>query len=233
MNYFITFGGGSQNYLDAANRLANQAKKLNLFDKIILYTDKCLENDKEFWEQHSHFIKNNERGYGYWVWKPYIIKKTMSMMKQGDKLLYLDCGCEIDIYEKNDIVYFLKLINSEYIIGSVYPIMEKKHNKMDLILKLDMLDEKYLISNQHQACAILFLICDKTINIVNEWYDLACCYHNIDDTPSITPNLDCFIEHRHDQSIFSILTKKYSIFSNHSLEKCICISRNNTGFSKL
>jgi len=155
------------------------------------------------------------------------------MMKQGDKLLYLDCGCEIDIYEKNDIVYFLKLINSEYIIGSVYPTMEKEYNKMDLILKLNMLDEKYLDSNQHQAGAILFLICDKTIDIVNEWYDLACCYHNIDDTPSINPNSDFFIEHRHDQSIFSLLTKKYSIFSNHSMEKCICYSRNRTGFSKL
>lgn len=31
-----------------------------------------------------------------------------------------------------------------------------------------------------------------------------------DDTPSVIKNLDGFVEHRHDQSIFSILSKLYN-----------------------
>jgi hypothetical protein len=75
MKYFITFGAGGQNYYDAVNRLINQVKILNIFDKIIGYTDNDLKNDVEFWTKHSNFIENNKRGYGYWLWKPYIIKK--------------------------------------------------------------------------------------------------------------------------------------------------------------
>lgn len=72
---FITFGGGGMHYIDACNRLIGQAKSLDLFDNIILYTDEYLKKDTEFWEKHHKFIETNKRGYGYWLWKPYIVKK--------------------------------------------------------------------------------------------------------------------------------------------------------------
>ena len=89
----ITFAAGSQKYIDAANRLISQAISTNIFDKTILYTAEDLQSDTEFWFKHGIFIENNPRGYGYWLWKPYLIKKTMLKMKHGDVLLYLDCGC--------------------------------------------------------------------------------------------------------------------------------------------
>ena len=51
---------------------------------------KGVKKDEIFWENHSSFIENNKKGYGYWLWKPYIIKKTLEKMKKGDILLYLD-----------------------------------------------------------------------------------------------------------------------------------------------
>jgi len=234
MKYFITFGAGAEHYTEAVNRLINQATSLELFDKIIGYNDSYLRNDIEFWNQHSTFIENNGRGYGYWLWKSYIIKKTMESMKDGDVLLYLDCGCELDIRKKEQIAHFLELVKNEYIIGAESGQIEKKYNKMDLIIKLNTLDEKYFDTIQHQAGAILFFVCDKTRNFVNEWYELGCDYHNIDDTPSIEPNFDCFIDHRHDQSVFSLLTKKYNLFSDkYSLFDCVEYIRNKSGHSWL
>lgn len=232
--YFITFGAGGNNFYEAGKRLINQAEKLELFDKIIFYTDKDLKNDIDFWKQHSTFIENNKRGYGYYIWKSYIIKKTMEKMKDNDILLHLDAGCEIDIREKEDMIKYLELIKTNYIIGTDL-CNEKDWTKMDLILKLDMLDDKYLNSHQRQGGANLFLICDKTRNLVNEWYELGCDYHNIDDSPSIVPNIVTFREHRHDQSIFSLLTKKYNLYSSISLYNCKCIhsNRNKTGVSQL
>ena len=101
---------------------------------------------------------------------------------------------------------------------------------MDLILKLDANDDEYINTMQRQAAVILFLVCDETRNLVNEWYELSCDYHLIDDSPSIAPNSDIFIEHRHDQSIFSLLTKKYKIYSDKSISS-IEIARNRTGNS--
>ena len=160
MIVFITFGAGEQNYYDAIERLKNQASNLNVFDNIIAYTDKDLINDTEFWSQHSNFILNNSRGFGYWLWKSYIIKKTMEKLNNDDILLYLDCGCELSIKKKDKIMHFLELVKTEYIIGTKVCI-EKEWNKMDLILKLDMLNDTYLNTEQSQAGALLFKICDN------------------------------------------------------------------------
>lgn len=228
---FITFGGGNKKYIEAGQRLTNQASNLNLFNKITLYTDEDLKNDNIFWDKHSTFT--NSRGYGYWLWKPYIIKKTLDQLKDRDILLYLDAGCEIDTRNKDKILYYLELVKTDYLIGTYTTYMEKQYNKMDLILYLDMLDDKYLNTYQHQAGLILIFICDKTRSLINEWYNIGCDYHNIDDSQSINKNLDCFIEHRHDQSIFSLLTKKYNLFSRYSLEECINIARNLSSVSNL
>ena len=230
--YFLTFGAGSKNYIEAGERLKNQINDLNLFDKLLFYTDEYLKNDPDFWNQHSNFIQNNPRGYGYWLWKPYIVKKTIEQMNDGDILLYLDCGCEFDIKKKDKLINHFELVKKDYVIG-IHTCLEKDWTKMDLILELDMLHDKYLNTPQHQAGVVLYLVCNETRNLVNKWYEVACNYHNIDDTVSINKNLDCFQEHRHDQSIFSLLTKKLNLFSSNNLHDCINVYRNISGISRI
>ena len=70
----------------------------------------------------------------------------------------------------------------------------------------------------------------ETVDLVNEWYNISCNYHMIDDTPSIIPNVGSFKEHRHDQSIFSLLTKKYNIFSKESIKNGVYIARFRRGY---
>jgi hypothetical protein len=226
---FITFGSHGK-YIDAANRLINQAKQLNIFTETILYTPEYLRNDNEFWNKHRDFINKNSRGYGYWLWKMYIIKKTMENMEDDDILLYLDCGCELGVDKKTKLLECINIVKTDKIVGTTICV-EREYNKMDLLVKLNMVDYNYLNTPQRQAGAILFSVCRETRNFVNEWYILSCDYHNIDDTPSKEKNLDDFIEHRHDQSIFSLLTKKYDMFSKTSLYNAVYYIRNKTGKS--
>jgi len=60
-------------------------------------------------------IHVQERGAGYWLWKPYIILKTLLYeMEEGDLLLYADSGSEaigdlrplFELAEEDDIVIF-------------------------------------------------------------------------------------------------------------------------------
>jgi hypothetical protein len=44
---------------------------------------------------------------------------------------------------------------------------------------------------------------------VYKWYEVGTNYHLIDDSPSKLPNDSRFEEHRHDQSIFSILRRQH------------------------
>ena len=103
MIHFITFAT-HDNYLQAGERLTKQATNLKIFDNIKLHTLDNLKNDIIFWNQHKDFIENNIKGYGYWLWKPYLIKKEMDLLNDNDILLYLDSGCEIDILDKDNLV---------------------------------------------------------------------------------------------------------------------------------
>ena len=230
--HFITFGGGAEKYVEAGQRLLKQAEATGIFDTCQLFLAEDLKADKEFWERHGSFITQNKRGYGYWIWKPYLIKKRMAQMQDGDKLIYLDAGCEIDIKQKDSILQHLKYVEEDYLIAS-QTCIEREFCKIDLILKLDMLNVNYLETFQRQGGAVIYLVCAKTRDFINKWYDLCCDYHLLDDSPSYHNNLHGFQEHRHDQAIFSLLSKKYNLFSKHTIESCVSIVRNCSGISLL
>jgi len=234
MKRFISFSAGSENYVNAGKRIIQQAKTLNLFDEHVLYTDKELKDDKEFWCKHGNFIENNKRGYGYWLWKPYIIKKNLDSMNEGDILLYLDAGCELHIDKKDGMIEALNAVEKDLIVGSLTGGgIEYEWCKMDLYEALDGKNSKP--KNQRPGGTNMFLVCEKTKNLVNEWYEIATSqnYHLLDDTPSILKNDIRFKEHRHDQAIFSLLTKKHCIFSKVNILEAIYRIRNRTGTSKL
>jgi len=153
-------------------------------------------------------------------------------MNDGDILLYLDCGCELNFKIKNELLKSIDIVKTDKIIGTL-TCTEKYYNKMDLVEKLDMNKDIYLNSAQRQGGTNLYLVCNETRHLVNEWYEIGCDYHNIDDSPSILKNIDGFIEHRHDQSIFSLLTKKYNLFSERFLISSIYLLRNTSGTSKI
>lgn len=236
--HFITFGAGDINFVEAAQRLEKQVRSLNLYDEITVFTCENsnnvndLQNDPIFWNKHKDFIKKNKRGYGYWIWKSYIIKKTLEKIPEGDILLYLDAGCEVDIRKKHIMKQFFDYINDNLIITSPnWP--EYMWNKMDLIEHLQMNNKKHLDSWQHQGGVIMFLKCSKTMKLVNEWYNTACKYNLLDDTPSKIPNLPGFVEHRHDQSIFSLLVKKNNFNIKKNLNECVEIIWSRSGKSNL
>jgi len=230
---FITFGSHS-NYMEAGERLCNQAASLKLFNHIKLYTFENLKSDPEFYNKHIDFILKNKRGFGYWVWKPYLIHKNMQDMKNGDILLYLDCGCELDIRNRTKIAEMLHLVNKYKLITTSTQI-EFMWNKMDLLLEMQMLQNEPLMTPQKQSGASAWLVCDETRKLAKDWYDIACSnnYHFIDDTPSIRQNVNGFIEHRHDQSIFSLLVKKYGLSNEFNMFECVTYRRNRTGTSQL
>ena len=230
---FITFGSHA-NYIDAGKRLCNQASSLKLFHEIQLYTFENLNSDPEFNDKHNEFVLKNKRGCGYWLWKPYLIHKNLENMKNGDMLLYLDCGCELDIRNKKKIAEMFHLVNKYKLICSSKHI-ECIWNKMDLLVELQMLQNEYLMTPQKEAGASVWLVCDETRKLAKDWYTIACSnnYHFIDDTPSERPNINGFNEHRHDQSIFSLLVKKYGLLNKVNICNYVSYERNKTGTSQL
>jgi len=192
---------------------------MNIFNEIIGLTEKDLQNDNEFWTKHKDFINSNSRGYGYWLWKPYIIKKTLEKMNDDDILLYVDCGCELNYNGKKKFDNYINLVKEKKIIGTSTCSSDYDYTKMDLIKYFNMENDIKLLKKQHmQACCLLILKCKNIIDLFNEYYEICSNnYHLIDDSQSIESNFNGFKEHRHDQSIFNLLVKKYKLI-NYDLD---------------
>jgi len=211
---FLSFGGPSTNYHEAVERITQQAREFDsLFDTVLKYTDLDLKNDAEFWSKHGAFLENNQRGYGYWLWKSYLNYKTISEADNDDIIIYVDAGCELFPEYKSRLEEYIDMAktNPHGIVAFSIPFPEGDYTKMDVAEHLDC--HHHMDSDQIIATTFIYRKCAHTENIMKQWYDTCSIYHLLDDTPSSihnrSPSHGWSFDSRHDQSIFSLLLKKY------------------------
>lgn len=236
---FLTFGGPTKNYYNAVKRISKEAKNTNLFDKIISYTDIDLKNDSEFWDKHGKFLEDNKTGYGYWLWKPYINYKVIQKMEDNDIIFYADAGCTLYDTGINTFNRYIDIINqSKYgiLTFTVNRATDKQYTKLDLLNFMDMNNDIYINSLQICATTLIYRKCDHTQLIINEWYKISSNHDLIADQPNNTKNYKEFLQHRRDQSIFSLLCKKYGAeqlpqyeIEKPNTNKFVCGSRQRNG----
>ena len=192
----------------------------NLFNEIKLLT----ENDLD--PYITSIVKNNmklygynyaNRGYGYWLWKPYIILQELNNMEDNDILVHLDMHCKLNIVKDkfNDIIN--ELNNQSIILGiSGYNDLKYTTTKLRKQIEL-MLNYKFtndqLLETQYESGIQFIKNCDFSRKFIKEWFDLMLNnqeyisdVHNNDDDNDIS-----FVENRHDQSVISLLYKYYKL----------------------
>lgn len=212
--HFMTFGGGGQNFHDAVKRITEQAKTFGVFDKIYGFTDLDLKKDKQFWDTHGKFILSNPRFYGYAIWKSYLIRKVMDEIDDNDLLLYLDCGCELNIRGIDRFMEYIKMVEQhDSLATQLIGYKEKYWTKTDFFNFMNTPSED-IESGQIQSNFIFLKKTQTNLELLEEMYKLQIInnYHFVDDTPSLEPNDSSFVENRHDQSCFSLVMKKFNRF---------------------
>ena len=212
--WFITFGSQTNNYHNAVKRICREAVGFDVFDEIIGYTEQDLKSDHSFWGKHQHFIQSNtDRGYGCWLWKPYLTKKTLDRMNDNDILVYADAGCFMNKDGKARLLQYFDMLNTNESIGNISFQMnhlEELFTKMDILDYYDAKNDKRIMkSGQIVGGVFVLRKCHHTMELIDKWYDGCCQYHLIDDSAGRLPNVPSYDANRNDQSIFSVLRKKY------------------------
>jgi len=220
--FFITFGGPTPNYHNRVTELCSHAKNIPYFTDVIGYTDVDLKSDSEFWGRHQSFIESSPRGYGYWIWKPYLIKRTLDQhMQNGDCLVYVDAGCTLNTnpYSWNRLHYYLESVkNSPYgMLSFQLKFPEYLYNKTNTFRHVFpnlswQLSSEYLTTPQCMATVVIICKNERSTAFINEWQWLSTNHSLIDDSPSPYGKYKGFRDHRHDQSIYSLLVKKLGSF---------------------
>lgn len=207
----ISFAAGEKWYR-SQSFLCESAKRYKLTG-VINYTDKGRE--WEFVKKYNNILSDT-RGYGFWQWKPLIILDALSKVDYGDIILYVDSGnCIVNnldyifnVCEKQEIVLF------ENRDGNYNHEVHKniQWTKRDCFVMMNCDEDKYYYSPQVDASYQVYKKTDRVFSFLEEYRDYCSNENIISDLPNITKeNLPEFIDHRHDQSILSLLAAKYNI----------------------
>jgi len=212
----ISFANNDKWY--RSQHFLNESAKKYGIDGVVSYNPNNL--DKDFIARHPNIfnddITTKTRGYGYWIWKGMILKQTMNLVDDGDFVIYVDSGNMIinnldyifNECDKHDIILF------ENRDGNYERTTHKNKNwtKRDTFVLMNCDEQRYYDSSQVDGAYGVYKKSDKTMKFINEYLGYCENENIITDIPNITnENLSTFEDHRHDQSILSLMAEKYGI----------------------
>jgi hypothetical protein len=180
------------------SRLSSSAARNNIVS--VEYSPDKL--DAKFIEKNKSVL-SNQRGAGYWLWKPYIILNALSKLDNDGCLIY--CDADVVILENPE-----PLFNSDgyFLCRNYNGILNKYWVKKECY---EIVDNKNLGDDRHiEACVMGFRKNEKNIKLINEWLTHCENERYVSDTRYIEQAPE-FRDHRHDQAIMSVLVHKHNL----------------------
>ena len=205
---FITFADSRMK--KALGRICRQAEDMSFFDEIKVYTEKDLE--ESFLKENANLLRPGVRGYGYWKWKPYLIRRELQTLQEGDQLYYIDAGCHWNSAGRPRLLEYAMALEACPLGIAAFELgrgcSERAYTKMDVLVHMGV-ENNDAVLDRGQICGGHVFVAknERSVAFVDAWYAATQNTHLIDDSPSVLPNLPEFKEHRHEQRIFSNMCK--------------------------
>lgn len=210
--HFITYA--TNDYMNLARNIINSAIDKGKFDTVKIYTPADI--DIVFFNKNKNIL-NEKRGSGYWIWKPYIIQKRLNEIPEGDILCYCDSSY---LFLQNIQRLSEKWLKNKNIAAANHKpndvsFIEKNFTKKDAYILMNIAtDQLESIKNSTQVWAgfVLLRKCHNSVRLIGEW--LTYCQDErivSDDISILGEEDDEFRENRHDQTVLSLLLKKWGL----------------------
>ena len=205
--YFITFANNCCN--NSKIKAVKSARNPGGFDFATVHD---LNSLSQGFRRTHQFILRQKRGSGYWIWKPYVILKTLvENMANGDLLMYQDAGA----YFIRNAGPLLKLCQDmeKGILVFHTRFLEKQFSKRDAFILMDMDDGRVYETFQRLASFLVVRRNCQSLQFVMEWLAYSSDPRILTDMDNQMGkgNLAGFAENRHDQTVLSLLSKKWDL----------------------
>lgn len=225
---FVTYGSNA--FVESANRIAEEAKSLNIFDTCNIFGEKDLPLPIK-----SSPLFLTKKGGGYWLWKPYVIYNTLLKSNDGDYIVYVDCGSEImktlkwedyfNLLEKHDNIFFQYRDDFTYGWSSVnknYSDSPKlkhwiKKSTINHFTKIFESDNDWLEKNKLWAGFIILKNNKQTRKLIEEWLNVMLFFPEIVNDVmlhEINDQTEFYSENRYDQTILTVVARYFEKHHN-------------------
>ena len=184
--------------------------------------------DPEFKKKNEEILQKS-RGNGYWLWKPYFLYRTMKeKLNYGDFLIYSDAGIlYVDTAQK--LVNFLNKKKTDIYMHRL-PHLERHYTKRNAFILLGADGPFYAETGQFNAAFQIYRKTKFTEFFLKEYLYFAQDKRILTDDPNEPgiENYPDFKAHRHDQSILSLLVKKYGLVNANKANVGLKVAQNFT-----
>ena len=209
----ISFGDG--NYKESLDLLEKTTME-NGSDFFMGYTKSWLF-ESPFYKNNkmARYILNQPRGAGYWAWKPYVILEAFDALEEGDIVLYSDAGLKV-IGNLNPLYEIAqrgpnggKILFKLPAVG-VTAHLAKTWTRRDTFVLMEANTPKFWEADMSNGAVSLWKKTPENIEFLKEWKKHCLHPNKITDIGNLYGVNDMtFRDHRHDQSILTILATKY------------------------
>jgi hypothetical protein len=211
----ILFNYAHNRFLKSQEHCTNTAYEVGGFDKVFQF--RIDDIDIDFRNKNS-FILNQSRGAGYWLWKYYFAIKLLNddSIKENDYIFYADSGSHF--IDKIDPLIETMDKDNQSVMTFRGNHLSYVWTKRDMFLLMDADEPKYTHTCQRGGGWFLFKKNEFSRKFFTECLKYSCDYRIITDSQNELglPNYPGFRDHRHDESLITIMAKKYDLFPYRS-----------------
>ena len=196
--YLVSYADGPEVFFQNQHALAQSALNRGV-DFILNYRRSHI--DEDFYTKYQKIL-DEKSGAGYWLWKPYVILKTMETAPEGSVIVYADTGAIFT----NSLMPILEHLQ-EY-DGIFYRYAREMYGTLKTTIDTQVAQE--LGVSEHSdfnttrglwAGLIVFRNCERTRSFVKAWLTLCTNPNYVQGYGKGT--------HFHDQSLLGITLLKY------------------------
>ena len=199
----ISFGSNEE-YINLAEKTVQSVK--NLYSK----SETKVFKPKDLPYEINDYAKIYSRGYGYWIWKPYIIKEALTKINKNDIVLYIDGRSGLRKTGKPIRWLDNFILENKFDIACWQMIhKEMSWTNGDIISAFNLdLNSELVKTGQFAGTFHAWRKNLRSLDFLNEWLNFLLDNREIcRDEVSKNLNHKKFIGNRHDQSVFSLMIK--------------------------
>lgn len=193
----------SRHYLNAQAHLNKTAARW--FDRILPLHESDLDN--EFRATHADLLRF-KRGFGWWVWKPFLLRRTLRTLGPADVLMY----CDSQLQFVNDPAPLFDLCHAN---GGVLLFHQRREGHINrtwtrrsCFKLMGCTERRYADGPQLNAALSVWEPTPLAFDFLDEWHRWNSQADVVADPVDLRKEDSTFRDHRHDQSIISLMALK-------------------------